>query len=63
MLGTLTSRKPETVFLYSVPLSVGDTAAIYLHLGLIPLVRLIFIGPERGFKRTSAVNFTSFDGI
>ena len=60
---TLTGLKFEMLFLLSVPLSTGETAAILAASGKIPMVKLSLIVFVRGSDKIFADSFTSFGGI
>ena len=62
-LSTLTGLKLEMLFLLSVPLSIGETAAILTASGKIPIVKLLLIVFVRGSDKIFANSFTSFGGI
>ena len=62
-LSTLTGLKLEMLFLLSVPLSTGETAAILAASGKIPMVKLSLIVFVRGSDKIFAESFTSFGGI
>ena len=62
-LSTLTSLKFEMLFLLSVPLSIGETAAILAASGKIAIVKLSLIVFVRGSDKIFADSFTSFGGI
>ena len=62
-LSTLTGLKLEMLFLLSVPLSTGKTAAILAASGKIPMVKLSLIVFVRGSDKIFADSFTSFGGI
>ena len=51
------------LFLLSVPLSIGETAAISAAPGKIPIVKLSLIVFVRGSDKIFANNFMSFGGI
>ena len=59
----LTSLKFEILFLLSVTLSTGETAAILAASGKIPMVKLSLIVFVRGSDKIFAESFTSFGGI
>ena len=62
-LSTLTGLKFEMLFLLSVPLSIGETAAILAASGKIAIVKLSLIVFVRGSDKIFADSFTSFGGI
>ena len=51
------------LFLLSVPLSTGETAAILAASGKIPMVKLLLIVFVRRSDKIFADSFTSFGGI
>ena len=62
-LSTLTGLMFEMLFLLSVPLSIGETAAILAASGKIPIVKLSLIVFVRGSDKIFADSFTNFGGI
>ena len=62
-LSTFTGLKFEMLFLLSVPLSIGETAAVLAASGKIPIVKLSLIVFVRGSDKMFADSFTSFGGI
>ena len=60
---TLTGLKFGMLFLLSVPLSIGETAAISAAPGKIPIVKLSLIVFVKGSDKIFANNFMSFGGI
>ena len=60
---TLTGLKFGMLSLLSVPLSIGETAAISAAPGKIPIVTLSLIVFVRGSDKIFVNNFMSFGGI
>ena len=62
-LGAIIGLWFEKLYLLSVPLSIGETAAVLAASGKIPVVKLSLIVFVRGSDKMFADSFTSFGGI
>ena len=62
-LSTLTGLKFEMLFLFSVPLSISETAAYLAASGKIPIYKLSLIVLVRGSEKMFDDSFMSFGGI